>query len=123
MSDVPPSKSSPPKNNAGGPNSEKEGPLPIIAPAHLPTRVRIDGDAMHDPRAPALADDLTRLVRGFLERSASLGHKELREHERHASATHDDLQIRLQTVDLEPTAQRQLIEQIKMLVSKRFAKG
>jgi hypothetical protein len=120
MSDVPASKSIPPKSNAGSPSSK--GQLPIVGPAHIPARVRIDGDAMHDPRAPALADDMTRLLRSFLERPASLGHEEVREHERHASAKHDDLQIRLQTVDLEPTAQRHLIEQIKMLISKRFAK-
>jgi hypothetical protein len=118
MSHKPSRKSTPPKSNADGPSSG-EGQLPIIGPARLPTRVRIDGDAMHDPRAPALADDMTRLVRGFLERSASVGHKEVRKHQ--TSATHGDLQIRLQTVDLEPTTQRHLIEQIKMLVSKRFA--
>ena len=121
MSDVPSSKSVPSKSDAGS-ASNGEGPLSIIGPAHMPARVRIDGAAMHDPRAPVLADDMTRLLRGFLERSASLAHKEGRGHERHASVRHHDLQIGLQTVDLEPVAQQHLIEQFEMLVSKRLAK-
>jgi hypothetical protein len=83
---------------------------PIARPDGLPIQVLIRGDAMHDPRATALADDIKRLVQGFLQRSPEI-HKKVGAYE-----PQDDLQIAIHGLGLKPEAHEDLMQQISALV-------
>ena len=96
---------------------------PIARPDGLPIQVLIRGDAMHDPQAATLADDIRRLVETFLGHSSESHHKEVRVHKPHSSESRDDLHIVVHNLGLPREAQEQLIHQIKSHCQKRLAKA
>jgi len=91
-------------------NSISEAKTPPIArPDGFPIHVFIRGDAMHDPRATALADDIKRHVQGFLQRRPEI-------HKKVAYEPREDLEIAIHGLGLKPEAHEHLMQQIAAFV-------
>ena len=89
---------------------------PIARHDGLPVHVLIRGDAMHDPRATALADDIKRLVQGFLQRPPEIQKKV------GAYEPREDLEIAIHGLGLKSEAHEDLMQQIDALVRNTLGK-
>ena len=85
--------------------------------AEVELRVHIAGEAVTDPTAMGLADDLGLLVEAFMRRRP-----DLQEQARSAPPEPDDeIQVALHGLGLEPDAEQDLQRRVQQLVRNRLA--
>jgi hypothetical protein len=100
-----------------------EEAAPFASAADVPVRVSITGDAVPDPAAMGLAEDLSLLIQGFMQRPASAAQERTRTEAPRLSGPAVDIQFGLHGLQLEPEAEDELQHLIRELVRDRVARA
>ena len=98
-----------------------EEPVPFGSAADVPVRISITGDAVSDPAAMGLAEDLSLLIQGFIQRPASAAQE--RAEALRVSGPDVDIQIALHGLQLDPEAEDELQHLIREVVRDRVARA
>ena len=96
---------------------------PFASAADVPVRVSITGDAVSDTAAMGLAEDLSLLVQGFMQRPASAARQRTRTETPRVSGPDVDIQIAMHGLQLDPEAEDELRLTIRELVRDRVARA
>jgi hypothetical protein len=100
-----------------------EEAVPFASAADVPVRISITGDAVSDPAAMGLAEDLSLLIQGFMQRPASATQERTRTEALRVSGPDVDIQIALHGLQLDPDAEDELQHLIRELVRDRVARA
>jgi hypothetical protein len=100
-----------------------EEAVPFASAADVPVRISITGDAVSDPAAMGLAEDLSLLIQGFMQRPASATQERTRTEALRVSGPDVDIQIALHGLQLDPDAEDELQHLIRALVRDRVARA
>jgi hypothetical protein len=96
---------------------------PFASAADVPVGVSITGDAVSDPAAMGLAEDLSLLVQGFMQRPASAARERTRTEAPRVSGRDVDIQIALHGLQLDPEVEDELHQTIREVVRDRVARA
>jgi hypothetical protein len=101
--------------------------LDVVAPfasaADVPVRVSITGDAVPDPAAMGLAEDVSLLIEGFMQRRASAAQGRSRTEAVRVPGPAIDIRFALHGLQLDPEAEDELHHLIRGLVRDRLARA
>lgn len=100
-----------------------EEAAPFASAADVPVRVSITGDAVPNPAAMGLAEDLSLLIQGFMQRTASAVQGRSRTEATRVSGPAVDIQFALHGLQLDPEAKDELHHLIRELVRDRVARA
>ena len=100
-----------------------EEAAPFASAADVPVRISLTGDAVSDPAAMGLAEDLGLLIHGFMHRPASAAQEGTRTEVPRVSGPDVDIQIALHGLQLDPEAEDVLHDLIRELVRDRIARA
>jgi hypothetical protein len=100
-----------------------EEAVPFASAADVPVRISITGDAASDPAAMGLAEDLSLLIQGFMQRPAPAAQERTRTEAPRVSGPDVDIQIALHGLQLDPETEDELQHLIRELVRDRVARA
>ena len=121
MADSPSDEATPLDATVGSLDQVEEAPF-ASAP-DVPVRISLTGDAVSDPAAMGLAEDLSLLIQGFMQRPASAAKERTRTEAPRGSGPDIDVQIALHGLQLDPEAEDELHQMIRELVRDRVARA
>lgn len=99
-----------------------EEAAPFASAADVPVRISLTGDGVSGTAAMGLAEDLSLVVQGFMQRRAS-ARETARTKAPRVSGPDEDIQIALHGLQLEPEAEDELHQAIRELVRDRVARS
>ena len=101
--------------------------LEVVAPfasaADVPVRVFVTGDAVPDPAAMGLAEDVRLLIQGFMRRPASAAQGRPRTEALRVPGPDIEIQFALHGLQLDPAAEDELHHLIRELIRERVARA
>jgi hypothetical protein len=117
-----PSDEAAPLDATVGSLDQLEEAAPFASAADVRVRVSITGDAVPDPAAMGLAEDVSLLIQGFMQRPASAAQERTRTEAPRVSGPDVDIQIAIHGLQLDPEAEDELHQTIRELLRERVAR-
>jgi hypothetical protein len=110
-----------PLDGTVGSFDQLEAKVPFATSEDVPIRISVAGDAVSDPAAMGLAEDLALLVDGFMRRRASATEEKTRTQAPRDSGADSDIQVALHGLQLDSGAEQELHHLIREFVRERIA--